>query len=159
MGNPYKIIFVCEWNTCRSAMAKYIFKELLRQSQLSEKFFVDSAGCVTRGGEPIGYRTRMTLQNKNIPLDEHISKRFTVQDYENFDCVIALDDTTLRITKKISLGDSNNKIRLFKDFDGRIISVADPGPTGEHLKAYEEILTGCKNLLNELKNLLNELAS
>ena len=153
MNNPYKIIFVCEWNTCRSAMAKYIFKELLRQSRLSEKFFVDSAGCVTRGGEPIGYRTRLTLQKKNIPVDEHISKRFTAQDYENFDCVIALDETTLRITKKISLGDPDNKVRLFKNSNGGIINVDDPGPTGEHLKAYEKICVGCQNLLNELNGL------
>ena len=151
MNSQFKIIFVCEWNTCRSAMAKYIFKDLLKKSGLDEKIFVDSAGCVTRGGEQIGYRTRLTLEKKNVPLDDvHISQRFTIQDYENFHCVIALDETTLRITKKISHGDPDNKIRLFADCDGKNISVADPGPTGEHLKAYEEIFAGCQNLLKEI---------
>ena len=142
------IIFVCEWNTCRSAMAKYIFKDLLKKTGLSDKIFVDSAGCITAGNEPIGKRTLLTLQKQNIQIDdEHISKPFTIQKYRAFDCVIALDNITLNITKEISFGDPDNKIRLFKNFDGKTISVADPGFSGEHLKAYEEIYIGCQNLL------------
>ena len=44
MNNPYKVIFVCEWNTCRSAMAKYIFRDLVKKSELADKIFIDSAG-------------------------------------------------------------------------------------------------------------------
>ncbi len=150
MDKQYKIIFVCEWNTCRSAMAKYIFKYLVKKYELADKIFVDSAGCRVRFSEPIGKRTKQTLQQQNIPLDdEHISKPFTIQQYEKFDCIIALDNRTLQITKKISQDDPENKIRLFKDSDGKDISVTDPGPTGEHLKAFMEISLGCKNLLSE----------
>lgn len=150
MRLTYGVIFVCEWNTCRSAMAKYIFRDLLKKAGLSEEIFVDSAGCITEGNEPIGKRTRLTLQEHNIPLDdEHISKSFTIQKYRVFDCVIVLDNRTLNITKKISLDDPDNKIRLFKNFEGKTINVADPGFSGEHLKAYEEIYIGCQNLLKE----------
>ena len=101
MDKQYKIIFVCEWNTCRSAMAKYIFKYLVKKYELADKIFVDSAGCRVRFSEPIGKRTKQTLQQQNIPLDdEHISKPFTIQQYEKFDCIIALDNRTLQITKK-----------------------------------------------------------
>lgn len=154
MGLTYGVIFVCEWNTCRSAMAKYIFRDLLKKAGLINKIFVDSAGCITEGNEPIGKRTRLTLQEQNIPLeDEHISKPFTIQKYNAFDCIIALDNRTLKITKEISLGDPDNKIRLFKNFEGKTISVADPGFSGEHLKAYEEIYIGCQNLLKEFSKL------
>ncbi len=149
MNNPYKIIFVCEYNTCRSAMAKYIFKDLVKKSKLDDKIFIDSAGCRVRFPESIGRRTATTLQQQNIPLDEHHSKPFTLQQYTDFDCVIALDDVTLALTKRISHGDPENKIRLFKDSDGKNISVADPGLTGEHLKAFTEISLGCQNLLQE----------
>ena len=151
MNNPYKVIFVCEWNTCRSAMAKYIFKDLVKKSELADKIFIDSAGCVTRIKEPIGKRTRQTLLKQNIPLDdEHVSKPFTVEEYNAFDCIIALDNYTLNITKKISYGDPDNKIRLFKDIDGENISVKDPGFSGEHLNAFKKIYAGCQNLLEEL---------
>lgn len=153
MGLTYGVIFVCEWNTCRSAMAKYIFRDLLKKAGLINKIFIDSAGCITEGNEPIGKRTRLTLQEQNIPLDdEHISKPFTIQKYNAFDCIIALDNRTLKITKEISLGDPNNKIRLFKNSDGKDINVADPGFRGEHLKAYLEIYEGCQNLLKEFIN-------
>lgn len=148
-----KIIFVCEWNTCRSAMAKYIFRDLLKKSGLSDKVLIDSAGCTTHIKEPLSKRTRQTLREQNIPIDdEHISKPFTVEEYNNFDFIIALDNYTLKITKKISDGDPENKIRLFKDTDGNNISVADPGFRGEHLKAFHEIYEGCQNLLEELKS-------
>ena len=146
----YKIIFVCEWNTCRSAMAKYIFIDLLRKSGLIDKIFVDSAGCITKVNEPIGRRTLRTLQEQNIPIDdEHISKPFTIQEYNAFDCVIALDNRTLNLARQISLDDPDHKIRLFHDFDGKNISVADPGFRGDHFRAYQEIYSGCQNLLQE----------
>ena len=127
--------------------------KIVEDHRLSDKFFLDSAGCITYGGEEIGKRTRLTLQDNKIPLnDEHISKPFTIQDYNTFDCIIALDNRTLNITKKISQGDPNNKIRLFRDFEGNDISVADPGFNGDHLRAFEEIYIGCKNLLNEFSS-------
>lgn len=150
MNNPYKIIFVCEWNTCRSAMAKYIFKNLLKTHKQDDKIFTDSAGCRVRYPESIGRRTLATLQAQNIPLDEnHRSQPFTIQQYNDFDCVIALDNVTLKILKRISHGDPENKIHLFKDGDGNDISVADPGPASEHLKAFTEISLGCQNLFSE----------
>jgi len=149
MSNRYKIIFVCEWNTCRSAMAKYIFKNLMKKHELDDKIFVDSAGCRVRFPESIGRRTLAILQGQNIPIEEHISQPFTVQQYQDFDCVIALDEVTLKILKRISHGDPDNKVRLFKDGNGNDISVADPGPAGEHLKAFTEISLGCQNLFSE----------
>lgn len=151
MNNSYKIIFVCEWNTCRSAMAKYIFKKLLKTYKQDDKIFTDSAGCRVKYSQSIGIRTAATLKAQNITLDEnHRSKPFTLQQYNDFDCVLALDDVTLKILKRISHGDPENKIRLFKDGDGNDISVEDPGPTGEHLKAFTEISIGCQNFFKEL---------
>ena len=48
----YKIIFVCRGNTCRSAMAKYIMRHLLKEAGI-DKVRVDSAGYNTSGGSPM----------------------------------------------------------------------------------------------------------
>ena len=124
MRLTYGVIFVCEWNTCRSAMAKYIFRDLLKKAGLSEKIFVDSAGCITEGNEPIGKRTRLTLQEQNIPLDdEHTSKPFTIKKYNAFDCIIALEikfDYSRILTEKISalpiLDSEANTLKLIGKF-------------------------------------------
>lgn len=142
------VIFVCAWNTCRSAMAEYIMRHLLTAAGLADKIRVDSAGCITEGGEPLGLRTRKVLSDNNIPVGEHISKPFTPQAYELFERVIALDADILRLLKR-KFGDPDNKIRLLTDADGNPISVADPGFLGEHVNAYAEILRGCQTLLKE----------
>lgn len=143
------VIFVCEWNTCRSAMAKYIMRHLLKTTELANEILVDSAGCVTDGCEYIGRRTRATLEENNIYVSSHVSKSFTAREYKNFKRVIALDRKTLQILKN-KFGDPDNKIRLLKDSNGKEMSIADPGAKGEHAKAYSQIYSGCQNLLKEM---------
>ena len=146
----YRIMFVCAWNTCRSAMAEYIMRHLLNEAGLADKIYVDSAGCVTEGGEPLGRRTSLTLTENKIPIAAHESKSFTVKDYNSFDCVVALDEDIFKFMKKLCGGDPENKIRLLKDSDGNSISVADPGFEGEHAKTFSKILRGCSELLKEV---------
>lgn len=148
------VLFVCSGNTCRSPMAKYIMRHLLKQNDLSEKIFVDSAGCNTYGGSPISKMARAVLAKNKIPFDTHISKQFTVQEYRKFKCIIALDEDMLLQAKEISGGDPDNKIRLFTDLDGRKIKVKDPfhadNPQKAYPIAYEQIYLGCSFLLKQL---------
>lgn len=37
-----KIIFVCLGNICRSPMAEYVFKDLIKKQHLEKNFFVQS---------------------------------------------------------------------------------------------------------------------
>ena len=55
------IIFVCRGNTCRSAMAKYIMRDLLNTAGLSDKIHVDSAGYRTAGGASMREGARREL--------------------------------------------------------------------------------------------------
>lgn len=152
MAETCKIMFVCEWNTCRSAMAEYIMRHLLNAAGLAEKIQVDSAGCTTEGGEPIGIRTGQTLANNDIPFGEHVSKNFTAEHYETFDLIIALDNYVLQVLR-CKFG-NDKKIRLLKDANGNELSISDPGYTGNrkdlHTETYEKILRGCEVLLREV---------
>lgn len=145
-----EIIFVCAWNTCRSAMAEYIMRQLIDAAGLAKKIRVDSAGCITEGGEPLGRRTRQVLAENNIAVGAHVSKAFTADMYKNFDCVVALDEGVLRLLKKKFGDDPDKKIRLLADADGNQINVEDPGSSGEHAEAYAAIMRGCRALLAEL---------
>ena len=154
------ILFVCSGNSCRSPMAKYIMRHLLKQNDLSEKIFVDSAGCNTYGGGSMSKMAREVLRKKNIPFDIHISKQFTAQEYRKFKCIIALNEDMLRQAKKISDGDPDNKISLFTDFDGRNIKVKDPfhavNRSKAYMEAYEQIYLGCSSIIKQLSALINQ---
>ena len=146
------IIFVCAGNSCRSLMAKYIMRRLLAEKGLSEKVLVDSAGCNTYGGGGLSRGAYKMLSKYHISFDAHVSKPFDEQEYRKFKCVIALDEDMLREAKKISGGDSDNKIRLFKDLDEHELKVEDPFHTGDYEKAYAKIKLGCLALLKEFLN-------
>ena len=144
------IIFVCSGNSCRSPMAKYLMRHLLAEKDLFEKVSIDSAGCNTYGGGRLSKGAREMLRKYHIPFDFHISKPFTAQEYQKFKCVIALDEDMLRLAKKKSGGDPDNKIRLLTDFDGYELNVDDPFHTGDYEKAFNEIKFGCSALLKKL---------
>lgn len=95
-------------------------------------------------------KAQVILDKECIPRDVHISKRFTLEEYDKFKCIIALDVDVLRKAKRISEGDPENKIRLFTDADGYRLSVEDPWGTGDYRKAYKDIRLGCSSLMNEL---------
>ncbi|MBQ7454598.1 MAG: metallophosphoesterase [Selenomonadaceae bacterium] len=146
------IIFVCSGNSCRSPMAKYIMRHLLAEKNLSDKVFVDSAGCNTHGGGRLSNGAREMLRKYHIPYDVHIPKPFNEQEYRNFKCVIALDEDILQSAKKKSGGDPDNKIRLLTDLDEHELKVEDPFRTGDYEKAFAEIKLGCLALVKQLLN-------
>ena len=146
------VIFVCSGNSCRSPMAKYIMRHLLAEKGLSDKVVIDSAGCNTHGGRRLSKGAGEMLSKYRIPYDAHISKPFNEQEYQNFKCVIALDEEMLRLAKEKSGGDPDNKIHLLTDLEKHELNVDDPFHTGDYEKAYAAIKLGCLALLKELLN-------
>ncbi|MBR6712508.1 MAG: metallophosphoesterase [Selenomonadaceae bacterium] len=142
----HRIIFVCYGNTCRSPMAEYIMRHLLKAAGLADKVRVDSAGCKS-SGEPMNAGIRKELAKNNIPFDNRRSKVFTAQSYQQADCIIAMDGGIVGKIKRKVGGDPDKKIRLLIDADGSPLSVANPFNTHNYSKAYSEIYRGCVELL------------
>ena len=43
-----KILFVCHGNICRSTMAEFVMKDLVKKAGLEEEFEIDSKACRLR---------------------------------------------------------------------------------------------------------------
>ena len=111
-----KILFVCHGNICRSTMAEYVMKYLVKQNGLEDKFFIDSAGTSTEEiGNPVHYGTRNKLNSVNIPVGNHRARQMTFQDYKDFDLLIGMDSANIRNMTRIAGGDSENKIKNIID--------------------------------------------
>ena len=136
-----KILFVCHGNICRSPMAEFIMKDLVKKNNLEKDFYIES--CATSKeelGNDIYPYAKETLKRHNIPFNKREARQITIDDFKNFDYIIAMDTNNINNLKKIS---SSNKIIKLLDKD-----IEDPWYTNNFEKVYEEIYSGCLSLLN-----------
>lgn len=151
-----RYLFVCHGNICRSPMAESVMTHLVQQAGLGEEFEIDSA-AVSREeiGNPVHRGTVNKLREKNVPLVEHRARQIRLEDMENFELIICMDESNLRILDRLFRGhekyeNNKHKVKLLLDFvpGSRRREVADPWYTGDFEETYEDVMRGCTELLN-----------
>ena len=147
-----KILFVCHGNICRSTMAEYVMKHLVKEAGLSAQFYIDSAATSTEEiGNRVHYGTRQKLNQVGIPCGDHRARQVTKQDYAEFDYIIGMDNANLRNLLRMLNNDPEGKISLLLDYTDRPGAIADPWYTGNFDETYRDVLEGCRGLLEKLR--------
>ena len=91
-----KILFVCHGNICRSPMAEYVMKDLVRQSGREDEFVIASAATSREElGNPVYPPVRRKLAEHGIRCDGHAARQMTRKDYEEFGYLIGMDRMNL----------------------------------------------------------------
>lgn len=144
-------MFVCYGNICRSPMAEFVMKHLVRQAGLVDKIIVESAGTDPSVGTPMSNGTRRQLVKHNIPVARKTSAQFTVKEYHAFDYIVGMDHHNVFEMRRIADGDPDRKIHLLLTFAGEERSVADPWYTDDYATTYDDVLKGCTALLEVIK--------
>ena len=143
-----RILFVCHGNICRSPMAEFIMKELLRKQGLETEFEVASAATSSEElGNGVYPPVRRILETRGIDCSGKRARRLTPEDYERWDLFIGMDRANLRNMRRLFDNDPAGKVRLLHEFGGIPGEVADPWYTGEFKRTEEEICAGCASLL------------
>ena len=108
-----KILFICHGNICRSPMAEFVMKGLVRRRGEEERFYIASC-AVSREeiGNDIHYGTRAKLRQMGVPFEKRAAVQLTRADYDRYDYLIAMDTSNLRGIERITGGDPENKVRL-----------------------------------------------
>lgn len=144
-----KILFVCHGNICRSPMAEFVLKDLVRKTGAENSFYIASAATSTEEiGNPVHPGTRKILVSLGISTEGKRAVQMKKSDYEKYDYLIGMDDWNIRNMKKITGGDSEHKIKKLLEFAGRKSDIADPWYTGDFESTYRDVLEGCKSLLS-----------
>lgn len=137
-----KILFVCLGNICRSPSAEAVFKGIVRNKGMQDKFEIDSAGTYGyHEGEPADRRMQSHAVKRGYNLTS-ISRPFDAElDWDRFDYVIAMDDSNLRNLRAMGRSEDDLK-KLFKmtDFANNFnyTEVPDPYYGGE--QGFELVL-------------------
>lgn len=152
---PHKILFVCLGNICRSPMAEYIMKDMVKRAGREAAFHIESAATSREElGNPIYPPAKRILACNGVTCEGHIARQVTPDDYTRFDHIVCMDCSNLRNLIRIFGGDPENKISLLMDHTDRVrgTEVADPWYTGNFEATWRDCVEGCKALLNELED-------
>ncbi len=145
-----KILFVCLGNICRSPMAEFVMKDLVKKAGLSEQFLIESAGT-SRAGGPVYPPAKQKLAEHGISCKGKTSRQLQKGDYDVYDLLIGMDYGNLRNMRRICGGDPKQKMHLLLDFTDHPRDIADPWYTDDFDTAWLDIEKGCQGLLLRLK--------
>ena len=147
-----KILFICHGNICRSPMAEFVMKDLVKKSGLEKEFFIASAATSTEEiGNPVYPPARRRLAQAGISCDGKHAVQLTKKDYEKYDYIIGMEQVNIRNIMRIVGDDPQKKVYRLLDFTGQPGDIADPWYSGDFDTTYEQVLAGCEGLLKELR--------
>ena len=147
-----KILFVCHGNICRSPMAEYVMKDLVKKAGKERAFRIASAATSTEElGNPVYPPARRILRQHGIDCAGKTARQISRADYDEYDLLIGMDQANLRNMRSLVGGDPSGKLRLLLDYTDHPGSVADPWYTGDFEATWMDVLEGCKGLLDALE--------
>ncbi|WP_392530326.1 low molecular weight protein-tyrosine-phosphatase [Nostoc sp. C117] len=150
---PYKLLFVCLGNICRSPSAENIMNHLIEQAGLSDSIVCDSAGTSSYhiGSSPDRRMSAAAATKLGIKLRGQ-ARQFQKSDFQEFDLILAMDREncnnilTLDLTKQYQ-----HKVRLMCDFCSRhnLKEVPDPYYGGQEgfNQVIDLLIDACEGLL------------
>ena len=138
-----KVLFICHGNICRSPMAEFLFKDMVKKRGKEDLFYIES--CATSSeeiGNPVHYGTKKILNSLGIDCSMKRARKIRVSDYDDFDYLIIMDNENkwgLRYTIK---DDPKNKVHLLLEYANISRDISDPWYTGNFKETYNDIMLG-----------------
>lgn len=159
----HSILFVCHGNICRSPMAEFVMKDLVRRAGLEALFTIASAATSNEEiGNPVYPPARRKLAEHGISSDGKTARRMTAADYDRYDLLIGMDSWNIANMQRICGGDPQGKIFKLTQFlrlaqpeeatrgfelTDSDADISDPWYTGDFETTWRDVLAGCKALL------------
>jgi len=145
-----RILFLCHGNICRSPMAEFVMKDLLRKAGRSDidvesaALHTDAIGCNTHHG------TRAKLAQMGVPVEPRQAWLLTAAKAKEYDLLIGMDQYNIVDLRHLVFPEDVGKIHKLLDYAGLERDVADPWYTGNFDETYDDVMAGCTALLREL---------
>lgn len=147
-----KILFVCHGNICRSPMAEFVMKDMVKKAGLEQAFEIASAATSSEElGNPVYPPVRRLLAGHGIDCSGKSARRLNRGDYDRWDYIIGMDEENMVNMRRLFGGDSGNKLHTMLAYAGRPYdAVADPWYTRDFERTWRDVTEGCAGLLEQL---------
>ena len=131
-------------------MAEFILKALVKARGIEDDFHIESAAVSSEEiGNGIYPPAKRCLSQHGVPFDpQKTARRIKAEDYWNYDRLICMDSSNLRLLRRIIPEDPQHKVHLMMSYTGSGRDVADPWYTGDFETTFQDLLQACTALLN-----------
>ncbi|MGI9281530.1 MAG: low molecular weight protein-tyrosine-phosphatase [Endozoicomonas sp.] len=151
-----KVLFVCLGNICRSPTAHGVFVHQVELAGLSDRIEVDSAGTSGwhKEAEPDG-RSMKEAARLGYDLSFIRSRQVDISDFDEFDYVLAMDESNLSDLLAMCPPEHRHKVQLFLSFSN--VSESEvPDPYYGGAQGFSDVLSlveqGGQALLEHIQN-------
>uniref|UniRef100_A0A8D0EL28 Low molecular weight phosphotyrosine protein phosphatase n=1 Tax=Strix occidentalis caurina TaxID=311401 RepID=A0A8D0EL28_STROC len=141
-------------NICRSPIAEAVFRKLVTDEKVENKWMTDSAAVSDWNvGRSPDARALSCLRNHGIET-AHKARQVTKDDFQTFDYILCMDESNLRDLKRKSnqVKDCKAKIELLGSYDPqKQLIIEDPyyGNEKDFETVYEQCVRCCKAFLEK----------
>ena len=147
-----KIMFVCHGNICRSTMAEFVMKDIVRKNNCEDNFLICSSATSTEEiGSDTHWGTKKILDEMGVPYTKRQAVQLKKSDYEKYDFIIGMDSANMRNINRIIGYDKDNKTHKLLTFAHIDRDVADPWYTRDFKTTYEDVSLGYTRLLEYIR--------
>ena len=148
----FRILFVCHGNICRSPMAEFVMKRMVKEKGVAERFEIASAATSSDDlGQPVHPGSRKIMAENGIRCEGKTSRRLTLADFAQYDRLVGMDDENIwrmrQLARKFKEPHAARKISRLLDFTDAPGEISDPWFHNDFKKTWNEVNEGCKALL------------
>lgn len=152
----HRIMFVCHGNICRSTMAEFVMKDLVKRAGREGGFVIASSATSTEEiGNDTHPGTKAALVAHGVACTRRAAVQLRASDYDAYDMFVGMDAANVRNMRRMLKGDPSHKVCKLLEFAEGVDTdsasdVADPWYTGDFETTYRDVLRGCEALLVRL---------
>ena len=157
MPQPFRVLFVCMGNICRSPTAHGVFRQKVADAGLAEVIEVDSAGTHNfHPGSPPDRRSQAYAARRGYDVADLRARQIRGADFEHYDLILVMDAENLAAVGAVCPSLHRGKIRRLTEYCLRYIGsdeVPDPyyGSAQEFERALDLVEDACDGLMQQLR--------
>lgn len=138
---PYRVLFVCMGNICRSPTAHAVFQNKVDRLGLGTKLAVDSAATHNyHPNSPPDERSQAHAARRGYDLSALRARQITDADFEDQDLILAMDGDNLALMQESCPPQHLGKLRLLTEYCRTLAASAVPDPYYGGSQGFERVL-------------------
>ena len=146
----YRILMVCHGNICRSPMAEFVLRDMLKKRGIQGVEVASAATSTEELGNGVHRGTREVLHRLGINCSFKRARQMTRADYAQFDLLLGADSRNILNMTRIAGSDPDGKIMRLMSFTAQPRDISDPWYTGDFEATYADVKEGCEALIAHL---------